>query len=201
MPGRLGRGVAIGPLPAAFVTQFAQGSALRLADREGREIGSWTVTAGRPAAEALAYCETEKQVEWGADRAGFEPGAVAARPASNPSSWLTVRDFGLVHALAQASYTAVFRLVLDQSGAPTGCTLLEFAGNVESRARSAAPSSAAPATSRHAIRAAMPSSRSPSMSLVPDGHRDPAHPGLRRALPQGRTGGPARLELRAREPI
>lgn len=131
LPGNLGRGIAIGPLPPAFVTQFAGGSSLRLADRDGRELGNWTVPGGRRAAEALAYCETEKQVEWGADRAAFEQGAVPPRPASDPSTWLTVRDFGLALSLGPASYTAVFRLVLDNTGKPTDCKLLEFAGNVD----------------------------------------------------------------------
>lgn len=131
LPGNLRRGIAIGPLPAAFVTEFAKASALRLTDGQGRELGSWTVPSGRRAAEALAFCETEKQVEWGADRSGFGAAAVPPRPATDPRTWLTIRDFGLAHSLSPASYTAVFRLVLDTEGKPMDCKLLEFAGNVD----------------------------------------------------------------------
>ena len=131
LPGNLGRGVALGPLPPAFVAEFARASELRISDAEGRELGSWTVPVGARAAEALAFCENEKQVEWGADPAAFEPGATPPSPTSNPSTWLTMRDFGLTNTLAPAAYTAVFRLVLDNQGRPSECTLLEFAGNVD----------------------------------------------------------------------
>lgn len=131
LPGTLGRGIAVGPLPRSFAAEFARGSALRLADADGRELGSWTLPTARRAAEALAFCETEKQVEWGADRGAFGPGAVPPRPTSDPRSWLSIRDFGLAHSLAPAKYTAVFRLVLDVTGKPSDCKLLEFAGNVD----------------------------------------------------------------------
>ncbi|HEX8643785.1 MAG TPA: hypothetical protein VF702_07710 [Allosphingosinicella sp.] len=131
LPGALGRGVAFGPLSAAFAAELGRASSLRLADGEGRALGSWTIPLAGRAAEAMAYCEAEKQVEWGADPAGFEPGATPPRPAGDPADWLGARDFGLATSLTPAAYSAVFRLVLDERGRATDCRLLESAGNVD----------------------------------------------------------------------
>ncbi|HEX8364613.1 MAG TPA: energy transducer TonB [Allosphingosinicella sp.] len=131
LPDRLGDGALFGPLPALSTQELARASTLQLGDEQGRSLGSWTIPLAARAAEALAYCEAEKLVEWGADPAGFEPGATRPQPREDPTRWLTQRDFGLATALTSAAYTAVFRLTLDGEGRVTGCTLVESAGNVD----------------------------------------------------------------------
>jgi hypothetical protein len=130
LPGRLGRGLVVGPLGRDFVASFAKGSALRLAGKDGRELGSWTVPTGAKAAEAMAFCELEKQVEWGADRALFAPGATPPRPMKDPRTWVTRRDFGISQAYTSAIYTAMFRMTVDETGKASACSLMEYAGNV-----------------------------------------------------------------------
>jgi protein TonB len=133
LPGELDRGVLFGPLPAAFATDFASAGTLSLADGGGTALGSWTVPTSRRAAEALAYCEAEKQVEWGADPASVEPGATPARPIADTSHWLTPRDLGVTSAgtAASSAFAAVFRLVVGPDGRATACTKLESASNIE----------------------------------------------------------------------
>ncbi|HEX8653894.1 MAG TPA: hypothetical protein VF693_01555 [Allosphingosinicella sp.] len=130
LPRALGEGVVFGPLPSTIPAELAGATAVQVADR-GRAIGSWTIPLGARAAEAMAYCEAEKLVDWGADPAGFEPGATRPQPREDPARWLTQRDFGLATALTSAAYAAVFRLTLDREGRATGCTLIESAGNVD----------------------------------------------------------------------
>jgi hypothetical protein len=131
LPQGLGDGAAYGPLPAEFLQELARASTLQVADGEGRALGSWTVPLGARAAEAFAACEAEKLTDWGADPAGFEPGAIRARPQGDPAGWLTIRDLGLGTATASLAYTAVFRLVVDGDGRASDCTLIESAGNVD----------------------------------------------------------------------
>lgn len=132
LPDSLGEGIVFGPLPAEFAAAFAAAARLELADTDGRALGAWTLPVAARAAEAMAYCEAEKQVEWGADPAAFEPGAVPPRPVGNSAEWLRPQDFGATpNSLVPASYTAVFRLLIDEQGRAAGCTLIESAGNVE----------------------------------------------------------------------
>jgi hypothetical protein len=131
LPASLGEGFAIGPLPAAFLPVFGDTAVLALADGDGRRLGSWAVPAAARAAEAVSYCEAEKLVEWGADPAGFEPGATRPQPAATASDWLNPRDLGLTGVFASYAYTAIYRLVLDTDGRVTDCALLESAGNVD----------------------------------------------------------------------
>jgi len=131
LPGALSRGLSIGPFTHEVSEAFGRATALRLSDREGREIGSWALPITARAAAVVAECQVAKLVDWGADRAGFESGATPPQPITAPRTWLSIRDFGLANALAPATYTAVFRLVLDAGGRPTACTLIEFAGNLD----------------------------------------------------------------------
>lgn len=131
LPGGLGDGIMIGPLPGAFALDFGRASSIRLADNEGRELGGWTIPVAARAAEALAYCEAEKQVEWGADPAGFEPGATPARPIGDTFAWVTPRELAVGDAFSSVTFTAVFRLMLGPDGRATSCTLLESASNAE----------------------------------------------------------------------
>lgn len=131
LPRSLGEGAVFGPLPTQIGADLAGAATLQVADEQGRAVGSWAIPLGARAAEALAYCEAEKLVEWGADPAGFEPGATRPQPREDPARWLTQRDFGLATALTSAAYAAVFRLTLDREGRAAGCTLIESAGNVD----------------------------------------------------------------------
>ena len=130
LPGELERGVAFGPFPAALTEQIAATSTLRLADGTGAELGSWAIPSAARAIEALAYCEAEKRIEWGADPASVEPGSTAARPVGQPSAWVMPRDLGLAQATASAVFTAVYRLMIGPDGQPTSCTQLEVVTNI-----------------------------------------------------------------------
>lgn len=131
LPRTLGEGAVFGPLPADFARELAGASTLRLSDSGGAALGSWTIPLAARAAEAFAACEAEKLGDWGADPAGFGPGATGARPRGDPADWLTIRDLGLGTATASVAYTAVFRLVVDRDGRASDCTLIESAGNVD----------------------------------------------------------------------
>lgn len=131
LAGALGDGVAFGPLGPAFAAQFARASTLELADQQSRALGSWTVPLAARAAEALAYCEAEKQVEWGADAASVEAGSTPPRPVGDASQWLLPRDLGLVGSLSSATFSALFRLVVDSEGRAADCRLVESAGDVD----------------------------------------------------------------------
>jgi hypothetical protein len=131
LPAAVGNGVAFGPLPAAFAAELARASALELADDQGRPLGRWTVPIGARAAEALAACEAEKLVDWGADPAAVQAGATPPRPVRDPASWLTIRDFGLATTTQAAAYMAVFRLVVGTDGRASDCRVIESAGNVD----------------------------------------------------------------------
>lgn len=130
LPGELDRGVALGPLPGAFLGELAGSSALRLSAGAGAELGSWRLPAAARAAEAFAACEAAKQIEWGADPASVGMGASRPRRAGDASSWVTPRDLGLSNALAAAAFTAVFRLVVEPDGRASSCTLLESVTNI-----------------------------------------------------------------------
>jgi hypothetical protein len=131
LPGALGRGFALGPFDQTLARDFARAIALRVSDAQGTDQDEWATPSAPRAAAVLADCETAKQIEWGADPKLFEPGATPPRPVAPPTTWLSMRDFGLIHSLTPATYTVVFRLVVDGRGQPTGCSVLEFAANVE----------------------------------------------------------------------
>jgi hypothetical protein len=129
----LGEAVIIPSLPPAFAAEFAGASTVSLAAEDGRALGSWTIPLAARAAEAFAACEIEKQVDWGADPAGLEPGSTPPSPQGNADRWLAARDLGLIDLLGSAEVTAIFRLVVGADGRATGCTLLESAGSIPVR--------------------------------------------------------------------
>ena len=131
VPAILGQGATIGPLPASVAAEFANASSLDLADAQGRPLGRWSIPTAARAGEALAYCEREKQVDWGADPAALEPGATPPRPVGDAGSWVTPRELRVSEAWGPAAVAAVFRLVVGPDGRVTGCALLESASNVE----------------------------------------------------------------------
>ncbi|MEA3018154.1 MAG: hypothetical protein QOI38_2876, partial [Sphingomonadales bacterium] len=67
LPPALGEGAVFAPLPPAIADELARATIVQVADDQGRALGSWAIPLGARAAEALAYCEAEKLVEWGAD--------------------------------------------------------------------------------------------------------------------------------------
>jgi hypothetical protein len=135
LPGELGPGVAIGPLPAAFRSELAASSRLELGRVSAGEAASWTLPSAARAAEAMAFCESEKQIEWGADPGAVEAGSTPPKPVGEPGEWLTLRDLGIAAATVEgsAAFAAVFRLAVAADGRATSCTLVESAGNFELR--------------------------------------------------------------------
>ncbi len=131
LPGALGDGLVIWPLPGELLDAIAQSRSISIADAQGREQGRWSVPAAARAAEALRYCEREKLAEWGADPAGLEAGASGPQPQGDSRQWLTPRLLGLSDVLGSLSYTAVFRLHVGNDGRVGECELLESAGNAD----------------------------------------------------------------------
>ena len=131
LPRGLGEALAITALPAAFAREFAAASRIDLADDAGRPIGSWALPAAARAAEALAACEAEKQIEWGADPRAVEPGATPALAAGESDRWLNARDLGLGDLSTPALAAAVFRLSVGADGRATDCEILESAATIE----------------------------------------------------------------------
>ena len=131
LPDSLGRGLAIGPLPADLLPAFAASTSLAIGAKNGGETARWTVPVAARAAEAVSYCESEKLAEWGADPAGLAAGATRAQPSGDTADWVTPRHLGLNDALASLAFTGVFRLGIGADGRVSDCTLLESAGNVD----------------------------------------------------------------------
>jgi hypothetical protein len=131
LPQDLGPGIVFGPLPATFAADFARSSSLRLVSEAGAELGSWSVPVAARAAEALAACEAEKQVDWGADPASVEAGATAPRPLDSPANWITRRELGLTNPTGSIAFAAVFRLVVGTDGRARSCELVESVGNLD----------------------------------------------------------------------
>jgi hypothetical protein len=130
LPGDLGDAVAIAPLGGPFASEFARASTIEVSGEGGQALGSWTIPVAERAADALAACEAEKQVDWGADPAGFEPGAMPPRRIGDSYEWLTARDLGMLDVLASTEVAAVFRLEVGADGRATRCTLLESGGSM-----------------------------------------------------------------------
>ena len=130
LPGGLDNAVVVTPLGGPFLSEFARASTLEISGEGGRPLGSWTVPAAARAADALAACEAEKQVDWGADPAGFEPGAMPPRRIGDSYEWLTARDLGMLQVLASTAVAAVFRLEVGADGRATRCILLESGGSI-----------------------------------------------------------------------
>lgn len=124
----LGDAVAFPRLPAQFIGAFANASSLSLA-AGGEALGSYTLPSAAKAAEALAFCETEKLIEWGADPAGFGPGTSPPRPVGKPSEWLTDRDLGPDQYLGSYAVAVIARLTIGADGGVEQCELLETSGS------------------------------------------------------------------------
>jgi hypothetical protein len=131
LPRGLGSAFAIPYLPASFAGEFGRASRIELADDQGRHLGSWNVPAAARAAETLADCEAEKQVDWGADRAATAPGSTPPRAVGNASRWIGPEDLGVAGVASQAIVAAVFRVSVGANGRATDCTVLESAGSFE----------------------------------------------------------------------
>ena len=58
LPAGRGSGVILSRLPPTILTDFAAAPTLRLMDKDGADLGSWTIPIGAKAAQALNYCET-----------------------------------------------------------------------------------------------------------------------------------------------
>jgi hypothetical protein len=131
LPHDLGSGVVLGPLPATFAADFGRSAAIRLVGVGEAELGRWTVPVAGRAAEALAACEAEKQVDWGADPAAVEAGATPARALGDPADWISRRELGLTNPTGSIAFAAVFRLVVGSDGRARSCELVESAGNLD----------------------------------------------------------------------
>ncbi len=131
LPRGLGEALAIPYLPKSFRSEFAGATHIQLADEKGRTLGRWTIPAAARAASTLAECETEKQIEWGADPAGLGQGASPPRMLGDAEDWLSARDVGLDNMSSRAAIAAVFRLAVGPDGRVSDCLVLESAGSVE----------------------------------------------------------------------
>jgi hypothetical protein len=120
----LGDAVAMPLLPGSFLRDFARASSLDLAVG-GQPVATYALPTAAKAADAFAFCESEKLIEWGADPAGFEPGAARPRPVGDPRQWLTDRDLRGLMLAASYSAAVIARLTIGIDGRAEECTLLE----------------------------------------------------------------------------
>lgn len=104
------------------VDAMAKATALSL-DVDRTEIAAFPLPLAGKAVAALTYCEQAKLEEWGADPAGFAPGATQPKPVGNPARWLTAKDLGKA-GKGNAGF-AVLRLGIAADGGISGCTPLE----------------------------------------------------------------------------
>ncbi|HEX8526699.1 hypothetical protein [Allosphingosinicella sp.] len=107
-------------LPSGFLNAFGRAETLTVSSG-GRPIASYPLRLAAPASRALAACERAKLIEWGADPAGLEPGAVRPTPIGNPDEWT---GGYVMHSLRDRRF-AVLRLNLAADGRPERCTILE----------------------------------------------------------------------------
>jgi len=122
LQGNLGTAAAFNGLPHDLLDVMAEASALGL-DSDRTEIASFPLPTADKAVAALAYCEQAKLQEWGADPAGFAPGATAPKPVGNPAAWLTAKDLG--KAAKGKEGFAVLRLSIATDGSVSNCAPLE----------------------------------------------------------------------------
>jgi hypothetical protein len=117
-----GVAVAFNGLQRDTLDDMAKATALAV-DVDRTEIATFPLPLADKAVAALAYCEQAKLEEWGADTAGFAPGASQAKPVGNPAMWLTAKDLGKA-GKGNAGFAAL-RLAIAPDGSISGCTPLE----------------------------------------------------------------------------
>jgi hypothetical protein len=122
LQGNLGTAAAFNGLQHDLLDAMAKASALGL-DIDRTEVASFPLPTADKAVAALTYCEQTKLQEWGADPAGFAPGATAAKPVGNPAAWLTWKDLG--KAAKGKDGFAVLRLSVAADGRIANCTPIE----------------------------------------------------------------------------
>jgi hypothetical protein len=109
-------------LPANFLQTFGAASTVTLRNNASN-IVAYQLPRASGVATVLASCERLKLIDWGADPAGFGPGAQRPRPAGDQRSWVDVR---LIPALLSATQTdVVVSLVVGGDGRVARCSVLE----------------------------------------------------------------------------
>jgi hypothetical protein len=106
-----------------LVAGLAGASSISLASGS-RTLAEHPLPQAAAAARALRGCESRLLIEWGADPAGFEPGAVRPKAASEVSGWIS---YDSLRADADST-SIVARLNIGIDGRPESCTLLESVG-------------------------------------------------------------------------
>ena len=124
----LGDAVAFPRLPARFLGAFGNATSISVA-AGGEALGTYPLPSAAKAAEALAFCESEKMIEWGADPAGLEPGAAAPKPVGKAEEWLNERDLGPDQYLGSYAVAVIARLTVGPDGRVEQCDLLETSGS------------------------------------------------------------------------
>lgn len=122
LQGNLGTAAAFNGLERDVLATMSRADVLRV-DVDRTEIASFPLPLAGKAVAALTYCEQAKLKEWGADPAGFAPGATAPKPVGNPATWLTAKDLG--KAAKGKDGFAVLRLSIAVDGSISNCAPLE----------------------------------------------------------------------------
>lgn len=105
-------------LPAAFLDALAGASSLRLSVRS-REIAAYDVPQAAAVTGAFARCERGALLEWGADPASLEPGAVRPKAVGDDGPWVDKVLKGVMGN--KERFNAVHRLTVGSDGRATAC--------------------------------------------------------------------------------
>jgi hypothetical protein len=126
-----GQILRFGPLSAGFFDEFPGASTVTISTPRG-SAATYEIPAAAEAVRLLAECERKKLVDWGADPAGFGPGARRAVPIGEPYRWLdTSRIPG---AFRNDQFRLIGRLTLSPQGHPTKCEIIEASLNEAGKA-------------------------------------------------------------------
>ena len=133
-----GKALSTTGVPGSFLEAFGKAKTLSVAVN-GKEVASYPIPAeASVAVEALRECKNEKLVEWGADPAGFEPGATPPKPVGEAKAWITYDDLHLPRHFGPGLFSAniIARLGIAPDGQVDKCGLI--ASNGEKRLESIA---------------------------------------------------------------
>ena len=109
-----------GSLPSEFLAAFAQSSALTVRNGDA-VVATYVLPQASAVAAVFADCEAGKLIDWGADPAGFEPGATRPRAIGSARDWYS----GAVPEPTEGWFRVAARLTIGTDGQPTDCVILD----------------------------------------------------------------------------
>src|ERR1044072_9347509 len=130
--GDLGKALDLDLFPRKLLDDLSKATSFTVSV-DGRQLAGYALPTAAKAVDTFEYCEREKLVEWGADRASFDAGAAVPKPVGNYPAWLTYADVreGLTSFTVGTIRTMLpARLTIGADGHVEGCELIEESGNM-----------------------------------------------------------------------